>query len=57
MYMYLQDKKEKSSSVRKAPNKSAGKFFKTSPKQRKESKGSDMSWFENDDIFGFALED
>ncbi|XP_045196675.2 interaptin-like [Mercenaria mercenaria] len=53
----VKDKKEKTSSVRKTPNKSAGKFFKNSPKQRKEVKSSDMSWFENDDIFGFALED
>lgn len=54
---FKKDKKEKQSSVRKAPNKSAGKFFKNSPKQRKEVKNTDMSWFENDDIFGFALED
>ncbi|XP_060556827.1 putative leucine-rich repeat-containing protein DDB_G0290503 [Ruditapes philippinarum] len=53
----VKDKKEKPSSVRKAPNKSAGKFFKSSPKQRKDVKNTDMSWFENDDIFGFALED
>lgn len=50
---------EKSLAVRKAPQKSAGKFFKNSVKDRTEKQGKDkdMSWFENDDIFGFPLED
>lgn len=47
------------SSARKAPQKSAGKFFKSPVKSkmasfREKKKEKDLSWFENDDVFGFG---
>ena len=52
-------KKEKASSVRKAPSKTPGKFFKQSSKNKmsKLKEREDSSWMESDDIFGFACED
>ena len=63
IYMYnFQSKKDKVSSIRKAPQKSVGKFFKTEAKSkmasfREKEKEKDLSWFENDDVFGFTSED
>ncbi|WAR09069.1 SYCP1-like protein, partial [Mya arenaria] len=53
--------REKPNATRKAPAKTAGKFFKNSPKNRMASfrenkKEQDLSWFESDDVFGFANE-
>ena len=59
--LFAQVPKEKSSAVRKAPNKTTGKFFKSSPKNKLsklKEQGENTTWMETDDIFGFAsLED
>lgn len=51
----------KSPNMRKAPNRTS-KFFRTSPKERtvlkkKEMERERLSWFDEDNVFGFGPED
>lgn len=50
--------------IRKAPNKTPGRFFKSSPMERHKQKmkargkaGEEFSWFDSDSTFGFSADD
>ena len=48
--------------LRKTPSRSPGKFFKTSPKEKRKllqgkSETEDTAWFDYDAVFGFGPED
>ncbi|XP_064629790.1 uncharacterized protein LOC135488830 [Lineus longissimus] len=53
-----------SGNIRKTPNKGPGKFFKSSPHERRKiqalkenKKQENLSWFDSDNVFGFDMED